>query len=499
VLKYYTPVKSYYKLIKTLEDDPRFDKKKAQKKLRKYVENDEFPLSVKAEMIVEHFYGQVISKGKVGGKARAMVVTGSIDRAIQYYHAICRCLETRKSPYKAIVAFSGDKEYGDEMVNESSINGFPSSAIEKTLKTDPYRFLIVAEKFQTGYDEPLLHTMYVDKILTDIKAVQTLSRLNRAHPQKLDTFILDFANEKEIILEAFSRYYRTTILSGETDPNKMYDLIATMEAYQVYTQYHINSFVELYLGGAERDKLDPILDVCANLYKALDEEAQVKFKSSAKGFVRTYGFLGAILPYGNAEWEKLSIFMNLLLPKLPSPTEEDLSQGILDVIDLDSYRLEKRTQMSILLKDSDSEIEPVPTGGIGNKSEAELDWLSSILNQFNDFFGNIQWKDVDNVKRQIAEIPAKVSENEKYQNAMKNADKQESRTECDHALKNVVYNIMADSLELYKEYSDNLDFKKWLSDKIFSLTYNTEGKPFNAQKNIIEDRKVRETDKAVML
>lgn len=476
VLRFYTLVKSYYKLVKTVIDDPKFDKKKARKKLRKFVEGNDYAIHRKADIIVEHFHEQVIAKGKIGGKARAMVVTGGIDRAIEYYHAIGRCLEARKSPYKAIIAFSGDKEYDGKTVNESSINGFPSGAIEKTFKADPYRFLVVADKFQTGYDEPLLHTMYVDKILTDIKAVQTLSRLNRAHPQKLDTFVLDFANESDDIQKAFSRYYRTTILSGETDPNKLYDLIAVMEAQEVYTQRHVDSFIELYLGEAERDKLDPILDVCANLYKELDENAQIEFKSSAKGFVRTYGFLGAILPYGNPEWEKLSIFTNLLLPKLPSPAGEDLSQGILDAIDLDSYRAEAKAQLTIQLEDSDAEVEPVPTGGISGKGEPELDLLSSILTMFNDLFGNIDWKDVDNVKRQVAQIPMMVSKDQTYQNAMRNADKQEARTESDRVLQSIMFSIMADNMELFKQFNDNPAFKKWLSDMVFTTTYNTEGK-----------------------
>jgi type I restriction enzyme R subunit len=334
---------------------------------------------------------------------------------------------------------------------------------------------VVADKFQTGYDEPLLHTMYVDKILTDIKAVQTLSRLNRAAPGKLDTFILDFANEADAIREAFSRYYRTTILSGETDPNKLYDLINAMEVHQVYTQFHVDSFVELYLNDAPREKLDPILDVCVKQYKGLDENAQIEFKASAKGFVRTYGFLGAILPYGNPEWEKLSIFLNLLLPKLPSPVEEDLSQGILDAIDLDSYRAEAKAQMAIQLEDADAEIEPVPTGGADGKNEPELDVLSSILNTFNDLFGNIDWKDADNVKRQIWQLPSMVAKDRTYQNAMRNADKQEARTESDKVLQAVIFSIMSDNMELFKQYNDNPSFKKWLSDMVFNVTYNTKG------------------------
>jgi len=477
VLLYYTPIKSYYKLIKTLADDPQFDKKRAQKKLRRFVESDSFPISVKAEMIVEHFHEQVIAKGKIGGQARAMVVTAGIDRAIDYYHAIKSCLEARRSPYKAIVAFSGDKEYGGENVNEASINGFPSNAIEKTFKKDPYRFLVVADKFQTGYDEPLLHTMYVDKILTDIKAVQTLSRLNRAYPQKRDTFVLDFANDPEDIKKAFDRYYRTTILSGETDPNKLYDIIAVMEKHEVYTQNQVDGFIDLYLGGAERDTLDPILDSCAARYKQLDENAQIEFKSAAKGFTRTYGFLGAILPYGNPEWEKLCIFMNLLLPKLPSPQEPDLSEGILEAIDLDSYRAEAKAQMAIQLDDSDAEVEPIPTGGAGFVREPELEYLTSIIRTFNDLFGNIDWKDADNVRRQIARIPAMVSKDQTYQNAMRNADKQEARTESDRVLQAVIFSIMADNMELFKQFNDNPEFKKWLSDMVFTMTYNKEGRP----------------------
>jgi len=479
VLKYYTPIKSFYKLVKTVTDNPEYDKKKAQKKLRAYVESDKFAIASKSNIMVEHFHNSVCHK--INGKACAMVVTSSIERAIEYYYAICSALEARKSPYKAIIAFSGDKDYGGKTLNESLINGFPSKDIEDEFQKEPYRFLVVADKFQTGYDEPLLHTMYVDKILTDIKAVQTLSRLNRCAEGKRDTFVLDFANEAEDIQTAFSRYYRTTILSGETDPNKLYDLISAMETHQVYTQKIVDSFIDLYLNGAEREKLDPILNSCANNYKKLDENGQIEFKSSAKTFVRTYGFLGAILPFGNAEWEKLSIFLNLLLPKLPSPKDDDLSEGILEAIDLDSYRVEARTTISIQLEDSDSEVEPMPTGKAGGKLDPDLDSLTNILNIFNDIFGNIDWKDADNVRAQIKRIPAMVSQDKAYQNAMRNADKQEARAESDRALQSALLNIMSDSMELFKQIADNPSLKKWMSDMVFNVTYNKDGKPYEEQ------------------
>lgn len=473
VLKYYTSIASYYKLMKTVQDDPMFDKKRAQKKLRAFVESDSYTISQKAEMMIEHFHEQVISKGKIGGQARAMVVTSSIPRCIEYYYALNKCLSARHSPYKAIVAFSGEHKYqGQEpALTSAAMNGFPDAKIPKTLKSDPYRILVVADMFQTGFDEPLLHTMYVDKMLCDIKAVQTLSRLNRCHPMKHDTFVLDFANKPAMIEQSFSRYYRTTLLSGETDPNKLYDLIATMEEYQVYSTDHVEKLVDLYLNGAERDRLDPILDACTAVYKNLDTEEQIKFKSSAKSFCRTYGFLGAILPYGDADWEKLSIFLNLLIPKLPSPRDDDFSEGILDVIDLDSYRLEAQESMSIKLEDADAEVAPVPAGSAGHIVNPEMNLLSIILNDFNDMFGNIDWKEPDNVRRQIIAIPDMVAKDEKYQNAMKNSDKQNARMESERALQQVIFSVMADNMELFKQFQDNPSFKKWLSDMVFNMTY----------------------------
>lgn len=480
VLRNYTASDSWYKLMKTVEDDPMFDKKRAQKKLRAFVEGDSKVVAQKAAMMVEHFHEQVIAKKKIGGKARAMVVTADIPRCIEYWYAINKCLSERHSPYKTIVAFSGEHPYhGDgPALTSADLNKFPDAKIPKEFKKGPYRILIVADMFQTGFDEPLLQTMYVDKPLCDIAAVQTLSRLNRACPGKDEVYVLDFANKTSVIEKAFSKFYRTTILSGVTDPNKLHDLIAQMESYQVYDEKDIEKLVELFLSGEERDKLDPILDACAAVYKQLELDAQIQFKSAAKSFVRTYGFLGSILPYGNVEWEKLSIFLNLLIPKLPSPRGDDLSVGILSAIDLDSYRNEAREAVAIQLEDADAQIAPVPTGGGGHIIEPEMDVLSKIITVFNDMFGNISWKDADNVRRQIQAIPEMVSKDKTYQNAMKNSDEQEARTESERALNQVILSIMEDDVELLKQFQDNPSFKKWLSDMVFRLTYNREGKPY---------------------
>jgi type I restriction enzyme R subunit len=477
VLAHYTPIKSYYKLVKTIEDDPEFDVKKANKKLRRFVEGHDYAVRLKTEIMVDHFHEQVIAKNKIGGKARAMVVTGSIERAIQYFYAFNEYLAERKSPYRTIVAFSGEHEYGGRKVTEASLNGFPSNQIPDKIQEDPYRFLICADKFQTGYDEPLLHTMYVDKVLSGVKAVQTLSRLNRSHPQKHDTFVLDFVNDPEIIRRAFAPYYRTTILADETDPNKLHDLKADLDWYQVYAPEQVDELVRLYLGGADRNQLDPILDACvANYLEQLDEDAQVDFKGKAKAFLRTYNFLSSILPYGNVEWEKLSIFLNFLVPKLPAPVEEDLSKGILEAIDMESYRVEKQASMRIILTDADAEIEPVPTLGGGGKPEPELDRLSNIIKVFNEQFGNIPWTDADRVRKIIIEeIPARVAADTAYQNACKYSDKQNARIEHDKALLRVMTALLKDDTELFKQFSDNESFRRWLSDTVFALTYGEHG------------------------
>ena len=474
VLAHYTPADSYYRLVKTVEGDPEFDTKRAGKKLRHYVEDHEHALRRKAEAIVDHFHKQVVDKKKIGGQARAMVVTSSINRAITYYYAIRECLAERKSPYRAIVAFSGEHEYNGAKVSEASLNGFSSNLIAERIQEEPYRFLVCADKFQTGYDEPLLHTMYVDKPLSGVKAVQTLSRLNRAHPKKHDAFVLDFANDADTIQAAFADYYRTTILSEETDPDRLHDLKAALDGYQVYDPAQVDELVERFFAKESRDRLDPILDACVAEYREqLDEDSQVDFKGKAKAFLRAYGFLAAILPYTNAEWEKLSIFLTFLVPKLPAPIEDDLSKGILEAIDMDSYRVEKQAVQDIQLLDEDAEIGPVPTEGGGQKPEPEMDRLSNIVREFNDRFGNIEWKDQDKIEKVIAEeLPAKVAGNRAYQNAMVNSDQQNARIEHDKALEQAMTELLADHTELFKQFSDNDSFRRWLLEMTFAATYD---------------------------
>ncbi|WP_395789997.1 type I restriction endonuclease subunit R [Aquimonas sp.] len=470
VLKAYTPVDSYYKLVAKTEDDPEFDTKRAKKKLRRYVESHDHAIRLKAEIMVDHFHEQVMATGKIGGHARAMVISSGIERAIQYFRAFKAYLVERKSPYQAIVAFSGEHEYEGTKVSEASLNGFSSGDIAGRIQTDPYRFLICADKFQTGYDEPLLHTMYVDKALSGIKAVQTLSRLNRAHPQKHDCFVLDFQNNSEGVTFAFQDYYRTTLLADETDPNKLHDLKGALDAAQVYSPEQVQQLVALFLGGAERDQLDPILDACVAVYVGqLDEDGQVGFKGKAKVFCRTYDFLSSVIAYSNAEWEKLAIFLNLLTPKLPAPMDEDLAKGILEAIDMDSYRVEKKAALKIALADADAEIEPVPTDTGGRKSEPELDRLSNILSAFNEQFGT-SFSDSDRIFRHICDdIAPKVAADPAFLNAKANTP-HTARLAHDQALGKAAQGSMKDFTQFYKQFVENDSFKRFVGDMVYALT-----------------------------
>ena len=472
VLKHYTTYNSYYKIVKAIESDPEFEKKQAQKKLRAFVESQPETIQQKASIIVEHFHTQVIDKGKMGGQARAMVVTSSILRAIEFYYEISRLLEERKSPYKAIVAFSGSKNYGGKDVTEADINGFPSKDIEDNMERDPYRILVVAEKFQTGYDQPLLHTMYVDRILTDVKAVQTLSRLNRCHPKKRDTFVLDFANDADSIRESFQRFYKTTILSKETDPNKLNDLILEIEAANIYTETDIYTLNEKYWSGAPREEIDPIINTSVERFKELEENSQIRCKSSIKAFLRTYPFLAAVLPFKSVEWEKLNTYYSLLIHKLPVLKGEDFTEGLIEAIDFDQYRIIKGEEQKIELENSDAEIEPTPVGAPKGKSEPNMAKLSEILDEFN----GINWLDKEKAKQQLEELPVRLQADEAFVNAARNSDRETAQQQCNMSLMMIIARMLNENTEFCRNYLDNPDFMNFINQRVFNTAYENANK-----------------------
>ena len=467
VLKNYTPYSSYYRVLKAVEEDPEYDKKKAMGKIRAYVERQPETIEKKAEIIVEHFLKKVYMK--IGGKARAMVITSSIERAIEFYKVITRMLDERNSPYKAIVAFT-DKEIDGKVVTESELNGFPSAEIEQRVEQEPYRFLIVADKFQTGYDQPLLHTMYVDKQLSDVKAVQTLSRLNRCHPKKQDTFVLDFANDPEMIREAFQRYYKTTILEGESDVNKLNDLTGTIEAFNFYTQDDVDQVATLKLMGTDEDrpKIDAVIDAVVVRFKTeLNEDEQIKCKSALKNFNRCYPYFSAIMPYESPEWEKQYVFYSLLVKKLPKLKIDDSTDGLLDNIDFDKYRIVKEEERAIELDNENTNVKPIPVGSVGGKPQPEMDALSSIVKDFNDTYGNIEWKNRDEVQRQIEELPARIATSLDFVNAVRNGDKQVAQITFNDDIINIVASMLEEKTEFVQTYFANPDFQNFVNARVY--------------------------------
>ena len=368
-----------------------------------------------------------------------------------------------------IVAFT-DKVINGKIVTEAELNGFPSAEIEQRVEQEPYRFLIVADKFQTGYDQPLLHTMYVDKQISDLKAVQTLSRLNRCHPKKQDTFVLDFANDPEMIRQSFQRYYKTTILEWESDVNKLNDLTETIEAFNFYTQDDVDQVATLKLMGTDEDrpKIESIIDpVVVRLKTELNEDEQLKCKSALKNFNRSHPYFFAIMPYESPEWEKQYVFYSFLVKKLPKLKIDDYTDGLLDDIDFDKYRIVKEEERAIVLENEDTAVNPIPVGTGGGKPSPEIDVLSSIVKDFNDTYGIIEWKNRDEVQRQIEELPARIATSVDFANAVRNGDKQVAQITFNDDIINIVAGMLEEKTEFVQTYFANPDFQNFVNARVF--------------------------------
>jgi type I restriction enzyme R subunit len=479
VLKNYTTYQSYYKLNKAVEENPEFETRQANKKLRAYVESHPFSIKEKTKVMLDHFHNDI--RKRINGQAKSMIVCKSIKNAIRYYQAANTYLAGINSPFKAIVAFSGTKEVDGIEWDEAKLNGFPSADIPKEFKKKKYRFLIVANKFQTGFDQPLLHTMYVDKKLRDVQAVQTLSRLNRAYkPYKEDTFVMDFFNTTEEIQKAFEPFYTTTILSEETDANKLNDLQDALDNAQVYSQDEVYVFTDLYFKEAGRTELDPIIDRCVREYQQeLNEEAQIDFYVKAKSFFRTYAFLSKILSFKNVYWERLYWFLKFLIPKIKPEEIEDLAKGILEAIDLDSYRLSQTHQENIKLT-GEEELNPAPTNIKGSKMLGEFEQLEAIINEFNERFGINNWTDDDKVKKYLFEqLPKDFESDTETVNAVHNSDKQNAKITSDKKVEDLMQDVIFQYTDLYKKFTDDPDFKRQYLDFVFEKIWSGKGMQTN--------------------
>ncbi|MDD3505862.1 MAG: DEAD/DEAH box helicase family protein, partial [Sulfurimonas sp.] len=394
VLSNYTTYKSYYEIAKSIEDNPLFETAKAQKILRSFVEKNPSTIATKVEIMLDHFINNVVKTKKLKGKAKGMVVTANIETAIAYYQAIVKKLDELGNPFKAIIAFSGKKEVKGIEYTEDGINGFSSKDISEKFDTDEYRLLIVANKFLTGFDQPKLCAMYVDKKLQGVLAVQALSRLNRSAPKygkkTEDLFVLDFFNRVEDIKASFDPFYTSTSLKEETDINVLHELKSTLDDTGIYEQREVDDFFEKYFRGVDASELSIIIDVAAQRFNQeleLEDDDKADYKIKAKQFVKIYGQMASIMPYEIIGWEKLFWFLKFLIPKMIiKDKNKDLFDELLDAVDLSTYGLERvKLSTTIGLDDSATELEPQnanPRGSHGG--DTEKDPLDEIIKYFNE-------------------------------------------------------------------------------------------------------------------
>jgi len=401
VLRNYTSYETYYRVSKAIDDDPELNKKKATGAIARFVSLHPHNLSQKTEVMVEHF--RQVVRHKIGGKAKAMVVTGSRLHAVRYKQEFDRYIKQKGyTDMKTLVAFSGKvvDDHGLEFTEPKMNGGLGEKALPEAFATDDYQVLLVADKYQTGFDQPLLHTMYVDKKLSGVKAVQTLSRLNRTSPGKEDTFVLDFANDLETILASFQPYYEVTYLKESPDPNLLYDLKARLEQQNVIYTEEVNAFAQVYFKSAssltptDQGKLNGFLDPAVQRYGYIvDEEAKDNFKHTLTSFTRLYAYLSQVMPFTDAELEKLFAYGRLLLTKLPASRDRD-SFVLNDEVALEYYRLQKIGTTNLEPeKDQTAELDPTSEAGL-RRAKEEKERLSAIINVLNERFGT-EFDDAD--------------------------------------------------------------------------------------------------------
>ncbi|WP_034583422.1 type I restriction endonuclease subunit R [Helicobacter pametensis] len=465
VLRGYTTYKSYYKIASSTQENPMFDKKKANIKIKRYVEGNENAIAKKAEIMIDHFYTKIHKK--IGGKAKAMVVTSSRENAVKYFFAFREYLKNKFPSYRALVAFSGEVELDGESYSESGLNGVSEARLKDEFCKDEYRFLIVAEKYQTGFDQPLLHTMYVDKKLNGVSAVQTLSRLNRTCPNKEDTCVLDFANTHEEIGESFSTFYEQTFLGESTDFEKIFELKSNLAEYGVYTQDEIDDFAEKILRRERENIIHAKLDVMVVRYEALEnDDIKLEFYNKSKTYLKDYSFLAQILPFEDIELEKTYILLKKLIAKLMPPKAEDLTRGILDNVDFESYRVQLDKTLDITLEGA-GELKPSQADGTSRVPEPELEGIMEIIREFNEHYGLEEWRDEDNIRGGIAQVQERMDHDEQLIIIARNSDEQNTRIEFEEALVKNMALIVDTHLALFEKYSSDESFKHRFTQAMF--------------------------------
>lgn len=475
VLKGYITYKSYYKIV-SKNDNREYDKKKANAKLRAYVTNHIATIENKATIMIEHFFQNIYKK--IGGKAKAMVVTSSRENAVKYYLFFKKYLQENYPEYQALVAFSGDKEINGESYSEVGLNGFSEAMLKDEFKKDKYRFLIVAEKYQTGFDEPLLHTMYVDKALEGISAVQTLSRLNRICKNKEDTCVLDFANTHEEIGESFSTFYGQTYLKEPSDIEKIFALKSNLFEYGIYTQFELDSFVEAILQRQSEDKIHSKLDTMVKEYNAKSDDEKTEFYTKARVYLREYSFLAQILPFNDIELEKLSILLKMLIAKIAPPRTEDLAKGIVNNIDLESIRIILESKKDIELEEDKGGVKPSSADG-SSKKEVELERLLNIVREFNTKFGSVDFGTNEKIAKELMDLKDDIAKEQTFRDSL--GDEQNARRLFADIFKNQYLQFFKRNKDFFTQLDNKEEFKERVSNVIYEMI--DEGYQYNAFKS----------------
>ena len=469
VIANYTTYKSFYEITKSIEDNPEFDRKKAQGRLKAYVERSQQTIDTKAEIMLEHFIHQVFNRKKLKGKAKGMVVTQNIETAIRYFQALKRLLAERGNPFKIAIAFSGSKTVNGVEYTESEMNGFAESETKDYFDKDEYRLLVVANKYLTGFDQPKLCAMYVDKKLSGVLCVQALSRLNRS-ANKLgkrteDLFVLDFFNSVEDIQQAFEPFYTSTSLSKATDINVLHDLKDQLDETGVYEQAEINDFTEGYFANKDAQQLSSIIDVAVQRFDYeldLDQNGKVDFKIKAKQFLKIYGQMASIINFENIAWEKLYWFLKFLVPKLKVQDPMDEFDEILDAVDLNSYGLARdKLNYSIKLDDEETELAPQNPNMRGvHRDGEEKDPIDEIIRVFNERWFQDWSATPDEQRVKFINITDRIRKHKDFeQKYLNNPDIHTRELAFQSILRDVMSERHRDELELYKLFAKDPAFK----------------------------------------
>ena len=471
VLKNYMSWKRYYKLIKRTDiSDKEYEKKKAVRLLSSYVDLQDHAIEKKARIMIEHFVSQ--TQNEIQGKARAMLVTRSRLHAVRFKLKFDDIMREMKLQYGALVAFSGtvtDAETGQEYTKENMNNLGGKIDVPEALKFPQHRILIVANMYQTGFDEPLLHTMFVDKKLGGTSTVQTLSRLNRTTSGKDTTMVLDFVNDAEMVQADFQAYYGSNYMEvdDQTDPNSLYDLLSKIEGFNIIYKNDVAAYAKLFFNkGDHKEKLQPILnEVCTRFVNELNEDQKVAFKANVKNYVRVYRFLSQIITFTDVELEKYYVFLSDLFKKLPA-SQQGLPKEVLEEINLESYKLQHQFTTSLELQSADTGMQGMKPGGDGGKDEDELEWLTKIIKVLNDTYG-LDLKEEDKVE--FEKMKKSIYANQELMGFFNTQNSKDNiQDKFNEEIDNELLNFINTKLELYNKLSEdkvNLMFKRlWFND-----------------------------------